>query len=58
MPALVSDGWGLGLIAALTWKEIPFLALVAFSILATTGRRGWRRRPARWGPGPWPPSGA
>jgi len=37
MPALVADPWGVGLIAALTWKEIPFLALVAFSILATRG---------------------
>jgi ABC-type spermidine/putrescine transport system permease subunit II len=37
MPALVSDPWGVGLILALTWKEIPFLSLVAFSILATRG---------------------
>jgi putative spermidine/putrescine transport system permease protein len=39
MPALVADPWGVGLILALTWKEIPFLALVAFSILASRGTR-------------------
>jgi putative spermidine/putrescine transport system permease protein len=56
MPALVADPWGVGLIVALTWKEIPFLALVAFSILASRGTRS-RRRPARWAPDRWPPSG-
>jgi putative spermidine/putrescine transport system permease protein len=39
MPALVADPWGVGLIVALTWKEIPFLSLVAFSILASRGER-------------------
>ncbi len=39
MPALVADPAGIGLILALTWKEIPFLALVAFSILASRGER-------------------
>ena len=38
MPALVLDPAGLGLILALTWKEIPFLALVAISVLETRGR--------------------
>jgi putative spermidine/putrescine transport system permease protein len=37
MPALVQDPWGIGVILALTWKELPFLALVAFSILALRG---------------------
>lgn len=37
LPALVSDPWGIGLIAALVWKEVPFLALVAFSVLAARG---------------------
>jgi putative spermidine/putrescine transport system permease protein len=37
MPALVLDPWGVGLILALTWKELPFLALVAASVLATRG---------------------
>ncbi len=36
-PALVADPWGVGLIAALVWKEVPFLALVAFSVLASRG---------------------
>lgn len=39
MPALVYDRAGLGLILALTWKELPFLALVAFSVLATRGEQ-------------------
>jgi putative spermidine/putrescine transport system permease protein len=38
MPALTLDPWGVGLILALTWKEIPFLALVAVSVLETRGR--------------------
>lgn len=33
-PALVQDPWGVGLILALAWKEAPFLALIAFSVLA------------------------
>ena len=37
MPALVYDPWGIGLILTLAWKEFPFLALVAFSVLATRG---------------------
>lgn len=37
MPALVMDPWGIGLVLALTWKELPFLALVAASVLATRG---------------------
>jgi putative spermidine/putrescine transport system permease protein len=32
MPALVYDGAGLGLIAALAWKELPFLAVVAIAL--------------------------
>lgn len=38
MPALVYDPLGIGFIVALTWKELPFLALVASSVLATRGR--------------------
>jgi putative spermidine/putrescine transport system permease protein len=34
MPALIYDPAGIGLILALVWKETPFLALVAFSVLA------------------------
>ncbi len=39
MPALVYDRAGLGLILTLAWKEFPFLALVAFAVLATRGDR-------------------
>jgi putative spermidine/putrescine transport system permease protein len=37
MPALVYDRAGLALVLALAWKEFPFLALVAGSVLATRG---------------------
>ncbi len=37
MPALVYDRWGVALVGALAWKEFPFLALVAGSVLATRG---------------------
>ncbi|MGI8510626.1 MAG: ABC transporter permease subunit [Gemmatimonadaceae bacterium] len=35
MPVLLYDRFGTGLILTLAWKEFPFLALVAFSLLAT-----------------------
>lgn len=34
MPPLVYDRAGVGLVAALAWKELPFLALIAFSVLS------------------------
>ena len=37
MPALVYDRWGIGFVLALAWKELPFLSLLAFSVLATRG---------------------
>jgi putative spermidine/putrescine transport system permease protein len=37
MPPLVYDRWGIGFVLALAWKELPFLALLAFSVLATRG---------------------
>jgi putative spermidine/putrescine transport system permease protein len=37
MPALVADPLGIGLMVSLIWKEVPFLALVAFSVLASRG---------------------
>ena len=37
VPALVYDRWGVGLVLTLAWKELPFLALVAASLLATRG---------------------
>ena len=38
VPALVYDAWGIGVIATMAWKELPFLAVVAASVLATRGR--------------------
>ncbi len=37
MPPLVYDRLGVGLIFALVWKEIPFLALIAFTVLKSRG---------------------
>ncbi len=37
MPALVYDPGGIGLIVTLAWKELPFMALVAFSVLGVRG---------------------
>lgn len=37
MPALVYDTRGIGVILTLAWKEFPFLALVAFSLIAARG---------------------
>ncbi|MBW3627952.1 MAG: ABC transporter permease subunit [Gemmatimonadetes bacterium] len=37
VPALVYDGWGVGLILTLAWKEFAFLVLVAWSALAERG---------------------
>jgi putative spermidine/putrescine transport system permease protein len=39
MPALVYDRAGIGLILTLAWKELAFLSLVAFSVVATRGER-------------------
>ncbi|MEO6211316.1 MAG: ABC transporter permease subunit [Gemmatimonadaceae bacterium] len=37
MPAVVYDTRGVGVILTLAWKEFPFLALVAFSLIAARG---------------------
>lgn len=52
MPALVYDRAGVGLILALAWKEVPFLALVAFSVLATRGE-ALEETARTLGAGPW-----
>jgi putative spermidine/putrescine transport system permease protein len=39
MPALVLDPLGLGYMATMAWKEIPFLTVVAIAVLATRGTR-------------------
>jgi putative spermidine/putrescine transport system permease protein len=52
MPALVFDPLGIGLVLSLAWKEIPFLALIAFSVLA--GQAAALDEAARTlGAGPW-----
>lgn len=52
MPPMVLDPWGVGLILALTWKELPFLALVAASVLATRGH-AMEETARGLGAGPW-----
>ncbi|MBA3258175.1 MAG: ABC transporter permease subunit [Gemmatimonadales bacterium] len=52
MPALVYDRAGMGLILMLGWKEFPFLALVAFSVLATRGT-ALEETARSLGAGPW-----
>lgn len=37
LPALVYDRFGIGYVLTLAWKELPFLALLAFTVLATRG---------------------
>ncbi|HET8625433.1 MAG TPA: ABC transporter permease subunit [Gemmatimonadales bacterium] len=37
VPTLVYDPLGIGFILALAWKELPFLSLLAFSVLSTRG---------------------
>lgn len=52
MPALVYDRAGVGLVLTLAWKEVPFLALVAFSVLATRGA-ALEEAARTLGAGPW-----
>lgn len=52
MPPLVYDGLGVGLILMLGWKEFPFLALVAFTVLATRGT-ALEEAARSLGAGPW-----
>jgi putative spermidine/putrescine transport system permease protein len=37
-PALVNDPWAFGVIAAVVWKELPFLLLVALSLQSLRGQ--------------------
>ena len=39
MPALVLDRFGIGYMATMAWKEVPFLSVVAISVIATRGPR-------------------
>lgn len=56
MPALVLDPLGIGYMATMAWKEVPFLSVVAVSVIATRGPRleevartlGASRRQALW----------
>ncbi|MBA3346731.1 MAG: ABC transporter permease subunit [Gemmatimonadales bacterium] len=52
MPPLVYDRGGLGLVLTLTWKELPFLALVATTLLATRGA-ALEETARGLGAGPW-----
>ncbi len=52
LPALIYDRAGVGYILALAWKELPFLALLAFSVLATRGP-ALEETARSLGAGPW-----
>jgi putative spermidine/putrescine transport system permease protein len=39
MPPLILDRFGIGYMATMAWKEVPFLSMVAISVLATRGPR-------------------
>ena len=39
VPPLVLDPLGIGFVATMAWKEVPFLSVVAMSVLATRGPR-------------------
>jgi putative spermidine/putrescine transport system permease protein len=39
MPAVVLDRLGIGYMATMAWKEVPFLSVVAMSLIATRGPR-------------------
>jgi ABC-type Fe3+ transport system permease subunit len=52
LPALIYDRPGVGYIVALAWKELPFLALLAFSVLATRGP-ALEETARSLGAGPW-----
>ena len=36
-PLLVNDPWGIGIMAAYVWKEVPFIALMVLSVLQGAG---------------------
>jgi putative spermidine/putrescine transport system permease protein len=36
-PLLVNDPWGVGMILAYVWKEVPFITLMVLSVLQTAG---------------------
>jgi putative spermidine/putrescine transport system permease protein len=36
-PLLVNDAWGIGIMAAYVWKEVPFITLMLLSVLARSG---------------------
>ncbi len=36
-PLLVNDRWGVGIIAAYVWKEVPFIALMILAVLKNAG---------------------
>jgi putative spermidine/putrescine transport system permease protein len=36
-PLLVNDAWGIGIMAAYVWKEVPFITLMLLAVLARSG---------------------
>lgn len=52
LPVMVYDRWGVGMILVLAWKEMAFLALVAWSVLAERGE-GLEEAGRTLGAGSW-----
>jgi putative spermidine/putrescine transport system permease protein len=52
MPALIYDVAGIGFVLSMAWKEIPFLALIALTVLAQRGEV-WEEAARTLGAGPW-----
>ena len=52
MPALIYDVAGTGFVLSMAWKEIPFLALIAMTLLAQRGT-AWEEAARTLGAGPW-----
>jgi len=51
-PLLVNDRWGIGMILAYVWKEVPFITLMILSVLRRSGAEllevGRTLKAARW----------
>ena len=52
MPALIYDAAGTGFIVSMAWKELPFLALIALTLLARRGPE-WEEAARTLGAGAW-----
>lgn len=52
-PALVFDPWAIGILLEYTWKEVPFIAIVALAILRSAAVRDHEQAARSLGAGAW-----